>query len=197
MSPGAFVRLTLGLTTGAGLVWWLARQSGSNSKPPAPPSGSSPAQPRRLAARRARLLPLLRNAAQRYQLPLAWLLAITHQETGFRNLRSRPGASDDRLGGAWGPMQVTSATARTLGFWPSASSETRGQAIIAKPALGIELGARYLARLVTRFGLDLARLAAAYNAGPGAVRRGRIPRRTRERYVPAVIALAQRYEQAA
>lgn len=153
------------------------------------PSGGDPG----LDARRAKLLPAFRAAAAKHGVPLAWLLAIAHRESSFKNVRSKPGASDDRRGGSWGPMQMSSATAADLGFKASASLEDRGAAIISDPAIGIDLGAHYVARLIKRFGKDVEKIAAGYNAGPGAVQRGQIPTSTRDRYVPAVVALAQKY----
>lgn len=146
------------------------------------------------ATRRVAMLGAFEKAAREFSVPLSWLLAFARKETAFRNIRSAKGQSDDRLGGAWGPMQVTSATAESpLGFMPKATHAERGAAILASPAIGIGLGARYLARLKTLVGDDLAAVAAAYNAGAGAVRKGRIPTSTRERYVPKVLAFAAEY----
>jgi len=136
---------------------------------------------------------VFRAAAARYGLPLGWLLAVARKESGFANVRSKPGQRDDELGGAWGPLQVTSATAKALGYAQAAAPEDRGRAILADPAVGIELGARYLARLVGELGPDLERVAAAYNAGPRRVRQGQIPARTLREYVPRVVAYAHEY----
>ena len=153
------------------------------------PSGESAAQ----AARRAALMPAFRAAAAKHGGPLAWLLSVARKESGFANVRSAPGQRDDVLGGAWGPMQVTSETARGLGFAPGASLEARGRAMLADPAAAIELGAKYLARLAGEFGSDLGRVAAGYNAGPGRVRSGQVPAATAQRYVPAVVDFAREY----
>ncbi len=185
---------------GAGAVTWLvlrSRRAGASSgapgggspSAPSPSPGESAAQ----AARRAKLMPAFRAAAAKHGVPLPWLLAIARKETGFANVRSAPGQRDDVLGGAWGPMQVTSETARVLGFAPRATLEARGKALLADPAAAIELGAKYLARLGGEFGADLERVAAGYNAGPGRVRSGQIPSATAQRYVPAVVAFARGY----
>ncbi len=189
--PWGSIGIGAGAAGALAVLWWLSARSSSSEAPSAPIVPESSAQ----ATRRARWMPIFRAAAARYGVPLAWLLAIARKETGFANLRSAPGARDDELGGAWGPMQVTSETARTLGFHPSASLETRGRAILADPARGIELGARYVAELAAELGADLAAIAAAYNAGPGRVRSGHIPATTRSGYVPKVLAYANEYAQ--
>ena len=150
-----------------------------------------------LDQRREKLMPAFRAAAKKHSVPLSWLLAIAHRESKFKNVRSKPGASDDRRGGSWGPMQMSSATAKDLGFKPSDSLADRGAAIVADPATGIDLGAHYVARLIKRFGQDAAKVAAGYNAGPGAVQRDHIPASTRDRYVPAVLKLEQKYSSVA
>jgi len=67
--------------------------------------------------------------------------------------------------GAVGLMQVLPETAAEVGF-PDA----------ADPARNLEAGCRYLAALLDSFGGDVELSLAAYNAGPGAVRRwGTVP----------------------
>ncbi len=177
----------LGLGAAGTAAYFLFRKTvpAARQAPPGPDAG--------LEERRAKLLPLFRAAAHKHGVPLAWLLALAHRESAFRNTRSKSGAGDDRRGGAWGPLQMTSATAADLGYRAQATLEERGTAILADPGIGIDLGARYVARLIKRFGQDLAKVAAGYNAGPGAVQRGQVPASTRERYVPSVLALADRY----
>lgn len=144
--------------------------------------------------RREALMPAFEDSSARHSVPLSWILAIARKETGFQNIRSHPGASDDKLGGAWGPMQVTSAAAAApLGFMPRSSMEARGKAILLSAAVGIDLGAQLVARLRERVGEDLERVAAAYNAGAGAVLKGRIPTSTATQYVPAVVAFEAEY----
>lgn len=184
---------------GAGVVTWLvvrarrAQASSSTGGSAGPRGGASAGENAAQAARREKLMPAFRAAAQKHGVPLPWLLAIARKETGFANVRSAPGQRDDLLGGAWGPMQVTSETARVLGFKPGAALEARGQAMLSDPAAAIELGAKYLTRLRGEFGQDLERVAAGYNAGPGRVRSGKIPPATAQRYVPAVVAFARQY----
>lgn len=174
----------LGAGAAGAAIVWLARSSPSA---PADTQGGT-RNPDALARRRAQMMPYLREAAARHGLPLAWLLAFAHKESQFQNLRSKLGARDDVRGGAFGPLQMTSETARRMGFLPSASHPERGRAILADPATGIDLGARYLARLVTELGPELTRVAAAYNGA------GRL---AREVYAPRVVALADRYARVA
>jgi len=64
-----------------------------------------------------------------------------------------------------GLMQILPETAAEIGY-PDA----------ADPASNLEAGCRYLAALLEGFGGDVELALAAYNAGPGAVRRwGTVP----------------------
>ena len=185
--------LAVGVAGVAALGLWLAMRKRGAAPGRDRMSGGASGESAAQAARRAALMPAFRAAAAKHGVPLAWLLAVARKETGFANVRSAPGQRDDVLGGAWGPMQVTSETARVLGFAPGSSSEARGRALLSDPATAIELGAKYLARLAGEFGEDLERVAAGYNAGPGRVRSGQVPAATTQRYVPQVVAYAREY----
>jgi soluble lytic murein transglycosylase len=116
-----------------------------------------------------------------------WLLmAVIGVESNFNYLAVSPV-------GAEGWMQLMPATAR-------AEAESRGlnweDGHSFDPVLNIQLGSRYLAELVTRFGrLDLA--LTAYNRGPDATRsllrtHGALPREVRAFYSDKVMT---RYRQ--
>ncbi len=82
--------------------------------------------------------------------------------------------------GALGLMQVLPETAAEVGF-PHA----------ADPAQNLEAGCRYLAALLDSFGGDVELALAAYNAGPGAVRRwGTVPPYRETRNFVARVAVA-------
>lgn len=88
----------------------------------------------------------------------ALVLAIVETESG-----QEAGAVSPK--GALGLMQVLPETAAEVGL-PDA----------ADPATNLEAGCRYLAALLESFGGDVELALAAYNAGPGAVRRwGTVP----------------------
>lgn len=80
--------------------------------------------------------------------------------------------------GAVGLMQVLPSTAKLVGV-----------SNLAHPAENIRAGARYLASLKAQFGSDIGMMLAAYNAGPGAVKKykGVPPYPETQRYVQAVI----------
>ena len=80
--------------------------------------------------------------------------------------------------GAAGLMQLMPNTARSLGVEDRYDAEQN-----------IASGTKYLSRLVERFGSTELALWA-YNAGPGAVKAGRMPAET-ENYVPKVMRLAK------
>jgi soluble lytic murein transglycosylase-like protein len=113
-------------------------------------------------------------AAQRNGLDPALLAGLIKQESGF-NANARSGA------GAQGLTQLMPGTASGLGVTNPLD-----------PTQAIEGGAKYLKQQLDRFGGDVARALAAYNAGPGAVQRfgGVPPYAETQNYVRAVQANA-------
>lgn len=101
--------------------------------------------------------PLLRQAARQHHLPAAFVLAVGRAESALSPHRiSRAGAM--------GLMQLMPQTAAELGV--------RDPFDVRQSIAG---GVAYLAQLWRRYGGDRRRVAAAYNAGPGAVaRRGEL-----------------------
>ncbi len=114
---------------------------------------------------------VLQAAAELYRLPVALLWAVFYTES-----HGRPDAQSPA--GAVGIAQLMPRTARSQGVW---NRENPFQSIVA--------GARYLRLQINRFGGDLERALAAYNAGPGAVERygGVPPFAETRRYVPKVL----------
>ncbi|MBO9547029.1 lytic transglycosylase domain-containing protein [Caulobacter sp.] len=84
------------------------------------------------------------------------------EAVAWRESRFRPTALSNK--GAIGVMQLMPGTARDLGVDPH------------DPAQNIRGGAMYLRRMLSEFGGDVRLALAAYNAGPGAVRKhGGVP----------------------
>jgi len=97
-------------------------------------------------------------AAMRHALDPALVLAVIGAESGHDPLAVSPK-------GAIGLMQILPETAALMGLPEPAD-----------PANSLEAGCRYLAALLDSFGGDVELALAAYNAGPGAVRRwGGVP----------------------
>ncbi len=110
----------------------------------------------------------------------AWLRAIAHAESGFD-----PRAQSSK--GAQGVMQLMPDVARQYGVHdPFASDQS------------IRAGARHLRALMRRYRNDFTLVAAAYNAGIGAVSRfgGVPPYAETQAYVAKVAALHDRYRAA-
>ena len=106
----------------------------------------------------------------RYDLSPSLLEALVWQESRWRESAVSPV-------GAQGLAQLMPGTARYLGV------DSRD------PFQNLEGGARYLREQLDRFGGDLEKALAAYNAGPGRVERaGGIPRiRETQAYVAAIM----------
>ncbi len=123
---------------------------------------------------------LILNAEARFGVDAALIKAVCLAESGMNpNAVSRSGAQ--------GLMQLMPGTAAELGVTDPFD-----------PEQSINGGARYLARMIDEFG-DLRRSVAAYNAGPGNVRKyhGVPPFEETRIYVPRVLALYDvfRYDQ--
>ena len=116
---------------------------------------------------------LFTRAGSRHGVDPALLAAVAQQESGFDAAAVSPA-------GAQGLMQFMPATARGLGVDPF------------DPASAVDGAARYLADLTEQFGSTELGLAA-YNAGPGTVRRygGIPPYAETQNYVRSVMSKAE------
>ena len=146
-------------------------------------TGTGP-HPRGAAGRAPQAVPYggeVAAAARRHAVPPALLFAIIHAESNFD-----PHAVSHK--GAVGLMQLMPATAHWL-----APGVSRRQ--LFSPAVNIELGARYLRYLANRYDGDAEKILIAWNAGPGRLDRGQVPRETRV-FVRRVRSLYTQYARA-
>ena len=123
---------------------------------------------------------LVQAAAQRHGLDPALLHGLIQQESGFDPSATSPA-------GAQGLCQLMPGTAAALGVTNPLD-----------PAQSIDGGARYLKQQLDAFGGDPSLALAAYNAGPGAVRRygGVPPYAETQAYVQKVLGAANAYRSA-
>lgn len=122
----------------------------------------------------------IQSAATRYGVDPALVRAVIHAESAFK-------ADAVSRKGAIGLMQLMPATAKDMGVKDS-----------SLPAQNIQGGVKYLAWLLAQHKGDVTLAVAAYNAGPGAVRRhqGIPPFAETQTYVKRVNILYDRYKQA-
>jgi soluble lytic murein transglycosylase-like protein len=119
-------------------------------------------------------------AAKKYGVDPALLAGLVKQESGFNPNAGSPA-------GARGLTQLMPSTAAGLGVTN-----------VLDPVQSLEGGAKYLRAQLDAFGGDVTRALAAYNAGPGAVKRygGVPPYAETQNYVRAVQANAAAYQAA-
>jgi soluble lytic murein transglycosylase-like protein len=116
----------------------------------------------------------IQQAAAKYNLSPELICSVIRAESNFQADAVSPA-------GAKGLMQLMPETARELG--------------VANPfdvQQNIDGGSRYLRQMLDRFGGDLKRALAAYNAGPGAVEQynGDVPFSETRQYVQRVLRYA-------
>jgi len=117
----------------------------------------------------------VQKAAAKYNLPPELIKAVIRAESNFKtNAVSSAGAQ--------GLMQLMPATAKELGVKNSFDIEQN-----------IDGGTKYLRKMLDRFGGNVRKALAAYNAGPGAVIKynGRVPYPETRQYVKRVIRFSR------
>jgi soluble lytic murein transglycosylase-like protein len=116
----------------------------------------------------------IQQAAAKYNLAPELIRSVIRAESNFQAGAVSPA-------GAKGLMQLMPETARELGVTN-----------VFDINQNIDGGARYLRQMLDRFGGDLKRALAAYNAGPGAVEQynGEVPYAETRQYVKRVMRSA-------
>ncbi|WP_219838129.1 lytic transglycosylase domain-containing protein [Paenibacillus sp. R14(2021)] len=102
-------------------------------------------------------------SAENYQLDAHLVAAIIRVETNFK-----PGAVSKK--GAVGVMQLMPDTANWI-IQKGGFTNITTEAISQRPDVSIEIGSWYLKALNDQFGGNMYKVIAAYNAGPGTVKR--------------------------
>lgn len=163
----AFTLASLGFTLYLGR-WLVVAPQAASQLLVAPPSRPVPVRGLPFAE-------LVNRVALRHGLDPALVAAVVAVESDFD-----PQATSPR--GARGLMQLVPAA------WEESAPEAcRAPECVVRPEANLQAGARYLRRMLDRFG-DLRLALAAYNAGPAAVERhqGPPPYPETQRYVTRV-----------
>lgn len=157
--------------TASGPAWVAGGPADASERAPSPNSGPAPLTEVVAEAGPAQWRGRVAQLAAKYDISPALLEALVWQES-----RWRAGAVSPV--GARGLAQLMPGTARQLGV----------QA--ADPSANLEGGARYLRMQLDAFGGDIEKALAAYNAGPGRVKRaGGVPAIAETRnYVAAILS---------
>lgn len=102
------------------------------------------------------ILPIVKDAAAKYNVPSALILAHIKQESNFdpNAYRAEPAIGD----ASTGLMQVLLGTAKQ--FSPDATEEE-----MYDPAFNIDIGTAYIAKNLARYNGNVQDAIAAYNAG--------------------------------
>ena len=162
------------------ISWEKGAATSRNGAPPLSgawnPAGiETPPPVRDQGSPRERIEASIDHAAARYNLPRELIASVIRAESNFdTDAVSRAGAQ--------GLMQLMPGTARELGVEnPFDISEN------------IDAGSRYLKKMIELFGGSLEKALAAYNAGPGAVRRfnGNVPYQETRQYVSRVLSFME------
>ncbi len=143
------------------------------------PTGSFQAVPDTVRRRVDTLAPIVQEAADRNGVSVNLLKAVIAAESaGHTDARSAKNAK--------GVMQLIDTTAAMMGVQN-----------VWDPRDNINGGARYLGQMMNRFGGDIQRAVASYNAGPGAVEKhgGVPPYRETQAYVSKVMDYIRYFEQ--
>lgn len=118
---------------------------------------------------------IIKQAAEKYNIPEKLITSVIRQESNFNNeVVSRSGAQ--------GLMQLMPGTARFLGVTNSFD-----------PFQNIMGGTKYLRQMLDQFGGNVEHALAAYNAGPGNVKKhgGIPPFKETQQYVKKVLGYFQ------
>jgi soluble lytic murein transglycosylase-like protein len=117
----------------------------------------------------------VQKAAAKYNLPPELITAVIKAESNFE-------VSAVSSAGAQGLMQLMPATAKELGVKNPFDIEQN-----------IDGGTKYLRKMLDRFGGNVRKALAAYNAGPGTVMKynGRVPYPETRQYVKRVMRFSK------
>ena len=139
------------------------------------PSVAMPSEKKSKSHERYKIEKSIQKAASKYDLSPGLIKGVIRAESNFQvDAVSRAGAQ--------GLMQLMPATAKELGVTKPFDIEQN-----------IEGGAHYLRKMLDSFGGDVKLALAAYNAGPGTVRKfaGNVPYRETIQYVSKVLRFSE------
>ena len=120
---------------------------------------------------------LVEEYSQQRGIDVSWVFAILRQESAFMT-------AIKSTAGAHGLMQLLPATARQVAH----KHEMKRPSVndLSNPATNIALGTGYLEMMMEKFGRNMTLSTAAYNAGPGAVKKW-LKHRSNNKPLPADI----------
>lgn len=146
---------------------------------------ASTQQPAKTASSNYDFAASVQRASSQYNVPEALVRAVIRQETGHLDSPSEQASAVSKRG-ALGVMQIMPRTGADLGYKVEDLKD---------PSQNIMAGTKLLSQLMTQFGGDISKVAAAYNAGSGAVQKynGTPPYKETQDYVAKVAQYYKEY----
>lgn len=127
---------------------------------------------------------IITSIFQDHNLDPIWGLALARQESAFRTTSYAVSGGDEKVGGSYGLLMVSSRTSKALGFLGNPTE-------LCFPKIGVLWSAKIISDNLKTYRIsELRDVASVYNSGKTYIR---APESTRNVYVPHVLQYAAEF----